>query len=91
MTATARSFRVTGRVQGVAFRAWTRSTALGLGLSGWVRNESDGSVTGHIEGPRTAVDQMVTQLHEGPGAASVRAVETGDAVPEGAAGFEIRR
>ena len=87
----ARTFRVTGRVQGVAFRAWTRATATALGLSGWVRNEPDGSVTGHLEGPRAAVDGMITQLHEGPGAAVVRAVDVRDARPEGLGDFEIRR
>ena len=87
----ARSFRVTGRVQGVAFRAWTRATAEGLGLSGWVRNEDDGSVTGHLEGPREAVERMVTQLYEGPGAAAVSSVEVNETAPDGATGFEIRR
>ncbi len=43
--------RITGRVQGVAFRAWTRSEAKQRGLSGWVRNESDGSVRALFIGP----------------------------------------
>ena len=87
----ARHFRVTGRVQGVAFRAWTRATATDLGLTGWVRNDPDGSVTGHLEGPREAVDRMITQLHGGPGAAVVNAVAVDEAPPSGAASFEVRR
>lgn len=84
-------FRVTGRVQGVAFRAWTRGMAERLGIAGWVRNEDDGSVSGHLEGPEPAVEKMITQLHQGPGAAAVRNVETADAAPRDLSGFEIRR
>ena len=43
--------RITGRVQGVYFRGWTRDEAARLGLDGWVRNEADGSVTALIAGP----------------------------------------
>jgi acylphosphatase len=43
--------RVTGRVQGVAYRAWAADAARGLGLSGWVRNEDDGSVTALLSAP----------------------------------------
>ncbi|MDX1782061.1 MAG: acylphosphatase, partial [Thalassovita sp.] len=54
--------RVTGRVQGVAFRAWTRSRALDLGLSGWVRNKDDGSVSALFDGDEEAVRQMIKEL-----------------------------
>src|SRR5690242_16269177 len=37
--------RIHGKVQGVSYRVWTRSEAMRLGLAGWVRNESDGTVT----------------------------------------------
>ena len=43
---------VTGRVQGVFFRAAMREQADRLGVTGWVRNEPDGSVRAHLEGPR---------------------------------------
>ncbi|MDL2407420.1 acylphosphatase [Rhizobium calliandrae] len=67
--------QVTGRVQGVSFRVWTRDEALRLGLAGWVRNESDGSVLALIAGPNTAVSTMVERFWQGPPGASVSSVE----------------
>lgn len=58
--------RVTGRVQGVSFRAWTKHQALMLGLRGWVRNERDGSVAALIVGPADAVAEMLALFEEGP-------------------------
>lgn len=91
MSRIAVTVRVTGRVQGVAFRAWTRDTARGLGLSGWVANRPDGSVAAHLEGPDEAVRRMVAKMQDGPRFAVVRAVETGPADAEQMTGFEIRR
>lgn len=67
---------VTGRVQGVSFRAWTKSEADARGLSGWVRNEPDGSVSALIEGPVDAVATMLKALEQGPALARVDAVST---------------
>ena len=83
--------RVTGRVQGVWFRAWTREEAEARGLSGWVRNEADGSVTALISGPGEAVRGMVAALSEGPPAARVTRVETEAADPPDGTGFHIAR
>src|SRR6056297_1321035 len=83
--------RVAGRVQGVSFRAWTQVEARGRGLSGWVRNESDGAVRAHLEGRAAEVDAMLAALHKGPPAAVVREVTVQDAAPEGTARFEIKR
>jgi len=74
-----RTVRITGRVQGVAYRAWTESRARAAGLRGWVRNESDGSVSALFCGPDAAVEAMITACHEGPGAAEVRDVQVEDA------------
>ncbi|OUS09143.1 acylphosphatase [Rhodobacterales bacterium 52_120_T64] len=63
--------RITGRVQGVAFRVWTRSEAKRRGLCGWVRNEPDGAVQAYIIGPALRVDEMVRALKKGPLAARV--------------------
>jgi len=83
--------RITGRVQGVSFRAWTQIEAQVRGLSGWVRNEDDGSVTAVMAGPVEAVDDMMRALHRGPPAAVVNGVETAGAEwPEGAR-FDILR
>lgn len=81
--------RVVGHVQGVAYRAWTRGTARSLGLRGWVRNETDGSVTALLIGPEDKVDEMTGLMWAGPGAADVRDVACRAApVPEGPEGFD---
>jgi len=71
--------RITGRVQGVSFRAWTKGRAEALGLEGWVRNEVDGSVTALFGGAPEAVAQMARALKEGPRWARVDRVETAPA------------
>jgi len=74
MTATLRVV-VSGRVQGVWYRAWTEKTARGLGLHGWVRNRRDGSVEAVISGDPAAVEVMLKAFWEGPPRASVTAVD----------------
>lgn len=83
--------RITGRVQGVSFRAWTHAQAQARGLVGWVQNEPDGAVRACIEGPRAVVQEMLTTLHDGPPAARVDRVDSTDASPDGFETFEIRR
>ncbi|WEX74431.1 acylphosphatase [Sinorhizobium numidicum] len=79
--------RITGQVQGVSFRVWTRAEAERLGLSGWVRNERDGSVTALIAGPDSAIATMLSRFWKGPPGASVSNVESEHAsslrAPEG--------
>ncbi|GGO56288.1 acylphosphatase [Roseovarius pacificus] len=89
--ATAIEARITGRVQGVSFRVWTQRQAQARGLTGWVRNEPDGTVRAWIEGPRDMVQGMLATLHEGPSVARVDRVDSSEAAPEGFEGFEIRR
>ena len=91
MAVVARHLRITGHVQGVAYRAWTRGRAHQLGVAGWVRNEEVGSVEAHLEGPEEAVEQLVTECWSGPGPAEVRDVQSTKVDPEGLTGFEIRR
>lgn len=81
---------VTGRVQGVTYRASTRETARERGVAGWVRNLDDGRVEAVFEGPPEAVDSMVEWCHEGPARANVTGVETSSEPPEGRSGFEVR-
>lgn len=71
--ATAR-FIVSGRVQGVFFRASTRQHALGLGLTGHAKNLDDGRVEVLASGPAQAVDELEQWLQHGPPAASVEQV-----------------
>lgn len=70
-----RAFRVTGRVQGVGFRWWTRKTARDLGLRGTVRNAPDGSVEVHAAGSREDLEIFRRRLENGPGPALVEAVQ----------------
>ena len=85
-----RRVRITGRVQGVFFRAWTRDEARRLGLLGWVRNCSDGSVEVHLQGDRSQVRWMIDKLAYGPAGARVDSAEARDAEPENLSGFEVR-
>ena len=67
--------RVTGRVQGVGFRWWTRRQATALKLSGWVMNGDDErSVSVVAEGDAAALDELERRLGTGPQAASVESV-----------------
>jgi acylphosphatase len=79
--------RVSGRVQGVGYRAWTIETAARLGLRGWVRNRSDGTVEALVIGADDAVAAMVEASREGPFAAHVRDVAVVDAKDDGSEGF----
>ena len=67
--------RIHGRVQGVFFRAETRSRAESLGLAGWVRNAPDGSVEALFEGDPVRVDSMVEWCRRGPSGAHVNEIE----------------
>ena len=68
--------RIHGRVQGVWYRGWTVRKASDLGLRGWVRNRSDGSVEALFAGPSASVDAMIEACHAGPPAARVEKVTT---------------
>lgn len=81
---------VTGRVQGVFFRATTRDTAQERGVDGWVKNLDDGRVEAVFEGDPEAVDAMVDFCYEGSEMASVSTVEVTEEEPEGIDGFEIQ-
>jgi acylphosphatase len=84
--------RVTGLVQGVYYRASAAERAEQLGLSGWVRNTSDGAVELEAEGPEDRVEELVSWCRRGPPAAEVREVTT-EWVPAtgGDRGFRVRR
>jgi acylphosphatase len=80
---------VHGRVQGVFFRDTTRRMAQSRGVSGWVRNNPDGTVEAALEGEPEAVEAMVQFAREGPRGAVVETVEVVHEDAEGAAGFHI--
>jgi len=70
-----RGFRVTGRVQGVGFRWWSRGEAERLRLAGAVWNREDGAVEVHVVGSPADVEEFRRVLEEGPAAARVDGVE----------------
>ena len=65
---------VDGSVQGVGYREFTRRAALNLGVTGWVRNRTDGAVEALIRGPRAAVEALVAEMRKGPQFATVNSV-----------------
>jgi acylphosphatase len=81
---------VTGRVQGVYFRASTEAEARARGLAGWVRNRDDGAVEAVFEGPSGAVDSMIGWCRVGPSHARVDEVDVVWETPEGERGFGLR-
>jgi acylphosphatase len=77
---------VSGRVQGVSFRAFVRSEALAAGVSGWAKNLPDGRVEVLLCGGDAAVQRVVAALHRGPPLAEVAAVvlaAVDDPAPQG--------
>jgi acylphosphatase len=75
---------VRGRVQGVWFRASTRGEGERLGLHGWVRNRSDGSVQAFAQGDAAAVDAFVVWCRSGPPAAEVTQCVVEEVAPDDA-------
>ena len=83
----ARRLVVEGRVQGVSYRDWAIETANGLGLHGWVRNRSDGSVELLLAGPTREVSAMVEACRRGSAFARVDRLVTKPAEIPTARGF----
>ena len=82
---------VVGHVQGVFFRQSTKKIARTIGLRGWVRNRSDGTVEIVAEGPVEGVDRLVEWSENGPEMARVERVERVDEAPVGLPeGFDVR-
>jgi acylphosphatase len=71
----ARSITVIGHVQGVFFREWTLRVAAQLGVAGWVRNRSDGSVEIYAVGSADQLDRFASELRSGSPASRVDKVE----------------
>jgi len=77
---------ITGRVQGVGFRAFVEREAEALGLVGWVRNRRDGTVEAVFAGSESEIQHILMELNAGPPAAAVTDVRTGPyegPVPDG--------
>jgi acylphosphatase len=81
---------LTGRVQGVFFRASVKEAAENEGVAGWAANRPDGSVEAVLEGPAAAVDSVLGYCRTGPVNARVETAEVAVEDPEGLSGFETR-
>jgi len=79
--------RITGSVQGVGYRIWATRTATSLGLHGWVRNRSDGSVEALVTGTPEAVAAMIKACQQGPYGARVTTMTVAEAEDDGSLGF----
>lgn len=82
---------VSGRVQGVFFRANVKNKANELGLMGYARNTPDGNVEVAAEGDENKISELIEFIRKGPGIASVAGIEIKHKEPENFKGFEVRR
>jgi acylphosphatase len=80
---------VHGSVQGVFFRDTMRRLAEQHSVSGWVRNNLDGTVEAVFEGGETSLERLLAFAREGPRGARVERVEVFDEEPEGLKGFAV--
>ena len=84
-------YLISGRVQGVGFRAFTHRQAIELGLKGWVRNLGDGRVEALATGKSETLREFEARLREGPRHGRVESLTVSERVQEpGARAFEIR-
>ena len=90
MSVVARRVVVHGRVQGVFFRDSVRRLAREHGVTGWARNNADGSVEALLEGPGEAVERVIAFCHEGPPDARVESLEVCEQEPAGMSEFTVR-
>ena len=81
---------VSGRVQGVFFRACAEDEAQAASVAGWVRNTRDERVEAVFEGSRQAVEAIIRWCHRGPPSAVVTGVEVAWEEPQGERGFGVR-
>lgn len=80
---------VSGRVQGVFYRASCAHEARARGLAGWVRNLPDGRVEVVLEGPEPQLEAMIAWCRQGPSAARVDEVEIAHGEAAGETGFRV--
>ena len=82
---------ISGKVQGVGFRAFTQETAEKLKVTGWVRNLRDGRVEAVAEGPTSVISEFIAKIKQGPASGRVDKVDLKDEPPTGEfKGFEIK-
>ncbi|MFP4163264.1 MAG: acylphosphatase [Chitinispirillaceae bacterium] len=82
---------VSGRVQGVGYRFFTRDVASFMELGGWVRNTHDGRVELEVQGEQNTIDAFLDRLREGPPLSRVNDLSIREVKPSGGGEFLIRR
>ena len=82
--------RITGQVQGVGYRLWATRAGASMGLRGWVRNRTDGSVEALVTGATEAVAAMIEAARKGPSGARVTDVTVTPDKDDGSVGFVAR-
>jgi acylphosphatase len=82
--------RIEGVVQGVGYRAFAASEARMLGLAGWVRNRSDGTVEALVSGPTRDAEAFVAACARGPAGARVQNIDLEHMAPFGEQGFQVK-
>jgi acylphosphatase len=87
---TARRFLISGRVQGVGFRAFAQRAAYEIGVTGWARNLEDGRVEVYAAGTAKQLDELEARLRQGPAWSEVRGFHTEDAEVSTSDGFHVR-
>lgn len=66
---------ISGRVQAVFFRVWTKKQAEKLSIKGWVKNTPDNKVEALFQGPKDKIDKMIELCHSGPPLAKVKDIK----------------
>ncbi|SMO62011.1 acylphosphatase [Solitalea koreensis] len=84
-----KNIQVIGKVQGVYFRASTKTAAEQIGVTGFVKNLEDGSVYIEAEGTEKQLEQLINWCHKGPDRAKVEAVRTADGPLQNFTTFEV--
>ncbi len=87
---TARRFVVSGRVQGVGYRAFAQYAARETSVTGWVRNLANGDVEAHANGTPRQLDDFESRLRQGPRWGEVRSVTATEGIVSDDSDFHIR-
>jgi acylphosphatase len=85
-----KNIRISGRVQGVGFRYAARNYAHMLGISGFIRNLTNGDVYLEAEGTAEQIEEYLKWCHQGPPRAVIRFIDIYDGDVAGFVGFEVR-
>jgi acylphosphatase len=83
------SLRIRGKVQGVYYRGSAQDEAQRLGLTGFARNEPDGTVAAFAQGEEAAVDEFIEWCRRGPSGAHVTGVDVRDEIPQDLRSFRV--